>query len=994
MVDHLQPGQDLGSYRLIGQIGQGGMATVYKAYHAATDRYVAIKVLPRQLAENPEFTGRFQQEARTIARLEHARILPVYDYGESHGLAYLVMRYLDAGTLKDRMGVGLLSLAEVDRLFTQLAEALDYAHRQGVVHRDLKPSNAMVDSQGNLFLTDFGIAKLLEGGAHFTSTGAMMGTPAYMSPEQAQGDKVDQRTDIYSLGIILYELTTGRVPFEAETPLAVVLKQISAPLPPPTSLKADLAPEIERVLLKALAKSPEDRFQSVAEFLGAWKSAVKAAEVRAFAGAATVHVPPAADTVAAPPRAEATQVAPAAAAPAARPGLPPAAIIGAVGVVMIGLIFVLAVLPNLRPRPAATATAPAAAGQPTAAIAGTAAATAPPGATEPAGPVTPADGEWASWTAANLIRQLRVVGDRLYAAGPGGLTVWDLAAGEVVARATTGAGLPHANVFDVWVDDDGTLWVATEAGLARQNAGSAQWITYDTADGLDSNLVTALVRTGDFLVAGTYYSGRDGGGLNLFDGRTWQPAPDFPSVNWERAQAEGRLANHINVLLADDAGLWVGTEAGLGRFDRAPAEWRIFTTDQGLPDNRISALYVDSAGALLVGTQGGAARFDGDTFTPTDQAPPDNVLGIVQDSAGRYYFSGGGGIWRFDAANANWDEFSSQTGALPVYGVGVAVAAADGTLFFGSDGVGPIRYDGTGFVTWYQADSTVVAWHDAILPLPDESALWFVEAYGAYADRFDLGAEAWAPYIDLACECRPLAFDADGNLWGGRWAQGFVIETPEGGLTSVSADEGLPTEMNVRVLQPGPDGSAWLGTDEDGLALYEGGFVEFVGEAEGGPPAERVWSLFLASDGALWAGVGDGVSRRDADGTWEHFRPGDVFDGNFGFAADFAEDADGAIWVATAGAGAYRYLAGDWEQFLSGQGGVALPSAYLYAAALGPDESLWFGGEGGAARFDGAAWTVWTVGDGLMNNLVNDIYVEPSGAAWFATAGGVSRYSP
>ena len=200
--------------------------------------------------------------------------------------------------------------------------------------------------------------------------------------------------------------------------------------------------------------------------------------------------------------------------------------------------------------------------------------------------------------------------------------------------------------------------------------------------------------------------------------------------------------------------------------------------------------------------------------------------------------------------------------------------------------------------------------------------------------------------------------------------------------------------MNVRVLQPGPDGSAWLGTDEDGLALYEGGFVEFVGEAEGGPPAERVWSLFLASDGALWAGVGDGVSRRDADGTWEHFRPGDVFDGNFGFAADFAEDADGAIWVATAGAGAYRYLAGDWEQFLSGQGGVALPSAYLYAAALGPDESLWFGGEGGAARFDGAAWTVWTVGDGLMNNLVNDIYVEPSGAAWFATAGGVSRYSP
>ncbi|MBL8055862.1 MAG: serine/threonine protein kinase, partial [Anaerolineales bacterium] len=193
-MDQLQPGQELGPYRLIGQIGQGGMATVYRAYHAAMDRDVAVKVLPRQLAESPEFSGRFQQEARTIARLEHARILPVYDYGESAGQAYLVMRYLDAGTLKDRMQAGLLPLPEVDRLFTQLAEALDYAHRQGVVHRDLKPSNVMVDAAGNLYLTDFGIAKLLEGGANFTSTGAMMGTPAYMSPEQAQGDKVDQRT--------------------------------------------------------------------------------------------------------------------------------------------------------------------------------------------------------------------------------------------------------------------------------------------------------------------------------------------------------------------------------------------------------------------------------------------------------------------------------------------------------------------------------------------------------------------------------------------------------------------------------------------------------------------------------------------------------------------------------------------------------------------------------------------------------------------------------
>ncbi|MEK6574150.1 MAG: serine/threonine-protein kinase, partial [Chloroflexota bacterium] len=218
-MDNVQPGQQLGPYRIINQIGQGGMATVYKAYHAAMDRYVAVKVLPRQLAESKEFMGRFQQEARTIANLEHPHILPVHDFGESGGITYFVMRFLDTGTLKERIAAGSLSLAEVDRLFTQLADALGYAHQRGVVHRDIKPSNVLVDARGDVFLTDFGIAKLMEGAAQFTATGAITGTPAYMSPEQARGEKLDQRSDIYSLGIVLYEMVTGRVPFEAETPL-------------------------------------------------------------------------------------------------------------------------------------------------------------------------------------------------------------------------------------------------------------------------------------------------------------------------------------------------------------------------------------------------------------------------------------------------------------------------------------------------------------------------------------------------------------------------------------------------------------------------------------------------------------------------------------------------------------------------------------------------------------------------------------------------------
>jgi len=281
-MDNIQPGQMLGPYRIINQIGKGGMANVYKAYQPSMDRYVAIKVLPSQLAESKEFVQRFHQEARIIANLEHPHILPVFDYGESEGVAYFVMRYLDAGTLRDRMEAGRpLPMNEIDRIFTQLADALSYAHGRGIVHRDLKPANALIDSQGNLFLTDFGIAKILESASpRLTQTDAIMGTPAYISPEQAQSRPVDQRSDIYSLGIILYEMVTGSVPFVADTPLAVILKHVSDPLPLPSIIKPDIPVPIEQVILKALAKNPSDRFATAAEFAAAWKRALEQIEIQ------------------------------------------------------------------------------------------------------------------------------------------------------------------------------------------------------------------------------------------------------------------------------------------------------------------------------------------------------------------------------------------------------------------------------------------------------------------------------------------------------------------------------------------------------------------------------------------------------------------------------------------------------------------------------------------------------------------------------------------
>lgn len=275
-MDKLQSGQMLGPYRIIEQIGQGGMATIYKAYQPSMDRTVAVKILPSQLASSEEFTQRFRQEAHIIARLEHPHILPVIDYGESEGVTYLVMRYLDTGTLKDKMEADRpLPLDEIDRLFTQLADALSYAHSHDIVHRDLKPSNVLVDSQGNLFLTDFGFAKWLESASpRLTQTDAIMGTPSYISPEQAQAAKVDQRSDIYSFGIIIYEMVTGSVPFVSDTPLAVILKHVNDPLPLPSTVKPDISEAIERVILKALAKDPEDRFATISEFESAWKRAL------------------------------------------------------------------------------------------------------------------------------------------------------------------------------------------------------------------------------------------------------------------------------------------------------------------------------------------------------------------------------------------------------------------------------------------------------------------------------------------------------------------------------------------------------------------------------------------------------------------------------------------------------------------------------------------------------------------------------------------------
>ncbi len=261
-------GTRLGPYEIIEEIGKGGMATVFRAYQPSIGRFVAVKVIHRAIASDQRALERFQREARLIARLEHPHLLPVYDYDGSHEPPYIVMRYLEGGTLKDVLDRGKLPLTDVSYLMRQVASALDYAHRQGVIHRDIKPSNIMVDQDGNAFLMDFGIARLAASSSEgLTQTGFAVGTPGYMAPEQGMGlDNIDRRADIYSLGVMVYQMLTGEMPYKAETPLAIVMKHINDPVPSARLLDDNIPEGLDVAIAKAMAKKPEDRFESATDF--------------------------------------------------------------------------------------------------------------------------------------------------------------------------------------------------------------------------------------------------------------------------------------------------------------------------------------------------------------------------------------------------------------------------------------------------------------------------------------------------------------------------------------------------------------------------------------------------------------------------------------------------------------------------------------------------------------------------------------------------------
>lgn len=277
-------GQDLDEYRIEALLGSGGMARVYRALDVRLRRYVAIKVIAAPYQTDADYLDRFYREAQAIAKLEHPHIVRLYRYGEAQGLLYMAMQYVKGADLRFVLNSygqdGLLiEPEEAIRITRQLCSALDYAHSEGVIHRDVKPANILLDKQGNVLLSDFGLALMTEVGTR----GEVFGSPHYIAPEQAisSAGAVPQ-SDQYSVGIILYQMFTGQVPFDAADPLDIAMLHMSEPPAPPRSIRPDLDPGVEAVILKALAKSPEDRYPNGAALTDALEAAL---------GKTTPHVP-------------------------------------------------------------------------------------------------------------------------------------------------------------------------------------------------------------------------------------------------------------------------------------------------------------------------------------------------------------------------------------------------------------------------------------------------------------------------------------------------------------------------------------------------------------------------------------------------------------------------------------------------------------------------------------------------------------------------------
>jgi ligand-binding sensor domain-containing protein/tRNA A-37 threonylcarbamoyl transferase component Bud32 len=1036
-------GQNLGPYRILEQIGLGGMATVYRAYQPSMDRQVAVKVLPAHFMQDPTFVERFEREAHTIARLAHPHILPVHDYGKSDdGTTYIVMRYVEAGTLADLLRRGPMPLGQTTQLFYQVGDALAYAHEQGVIHRDMKPSNVLVDPRDQAFLTDFGLARMVESSSHLTGS-MVVGTPAYMAPEQGEGLPATQQSDIYSLGVVLYEMVTGRPPFEAETPLAVMIKHMTEPLPLPRELNPDLTLEVERVILRALAKEPQARYQDAKEMVQALRRAVRASTT-----ATGPQSSPAPTEVAPPPK---------------RPLWPwlgsivgGAALLIVLGILALFLSGLFSSDEGQQPAPLLDPTVPVIAGAGVGAsgstratcsvgivaaaavvartvpvIAGAGEVTAEPPAQQTPGPIrattaaaatipteqvalveplaptpAPASG-WTHFSNTGPVTSIALQGDLIWVGTEGGLIAWNRE-DQSYQRFTTLDGLPNHTITTLLATEDGTLWAGTAGGGVGHYDGGA-WQAFDSEDGLTADDVSSLyVAVDGTLLASTLYDER---GISLFDGEDWRAA-DLPPLPVDSPQP---------VALAQDAagGLVVGLtdEGGLLYYDGQA--WKHYTQADGLPSNSITSLAVDQEDNLWLATsqRGGIGLFDGETFATIEELA--DLVGTV------IYVDPEGTVWIGTEDTQLWyldgdklDHYDLDDGLPPGAITGI-VRDQEGVLWLGIYGWGLVRFDGQDFETWALVNEPAFNVAAQILEAAD-GRLGFVEKWGG--DNIAIYDPQTATWDTLQAPgyTQVLALDPHGpqSVWFGT-DEGLWRVTPAGARRHFSTDEGLPGEV-ITALIFDENGGLWVGM-ETGLAYLDPGEAGGAGQWQdlsAAIPSPHVRGLYPNPEGGVWiataragdrpAGLASAVDGR-VEAIW---LAGQVPPETLGPAADtiagqpfpatveaisaVAVDGQGTLWAGTEGGGLWRWQPDSGWRLFDDSDGAPSVWDYVLSIAAYPDGTVWFGtdGEGLWGFRETEGWWQLTPDDGLPGWIVYASHVARDGSLWLATESGLARYVP